>query len=236
VERGEGEDGSKGGSRGDYAPETPRSARCVRTGWRAVNRAIRSCMVRQRTNMGGLVGHPGVSPEALEWHAPAARQRSPPDYSSVTPSALSGRIRKIRKFIISDENHLDNHGTFSSLDAALKRLRRLAKTPWNEGPNRAPCIGWWGCGRDYAILEFEASQSSWEQRSTIPAVAISRGGVTWYGPFRASRPFARRPRTAKRARRRGVVELRRLEPRSSACHATRWMPCGPRSPDDQECW
>jgi hypothetical protein len=104
----------------------------------------------------------------------------------------------MRKFLITDAIHCDGNESFTSLDAALKRLRRLARTPWNERPNRAPCSGWWGCGRDWEIEELEVTDGSWELRAIIPGVAISHVGVTWHSPFRASRPFARRNRSRRR--------------------------------------
>lgn len=99
-----------------------------------------------------------------------------------------------RRFVIEDSIHLDQHGTFPSLDAALEKLRHFARAPWDERPNRAPCLHWEGCGRDYEILDYDDSDSPSKLNARIPAVAISRDAVTWHSPFRAHRPFAKRSR------------------------------------------
>ena len=101
----------------------------------------------------------------------------------------------MRKFVIEDAIHLDWHESFASLDAALERVRRLARTPWSKPPNRAPCIGWETCGREWEILDYDVSETPWQLRARIPALAISRDGATWHSPFRAHRPFARKSRS-----------------------------------------
>jgi hypothetical protein len=104
----------------------------------------------------------------------------------------------VRTFAINDSIHLDQEGTYRSIDAALARLRQLARQPWDAAPNRAPCSSWESCGRDWEILEYEVETIPWQLRETIPAVSISRDAVTWHSPFRAAKPFARksRPRRA----------------------------------------
>ena len=107
----------------------------------------------------------------------------------------------VRTFAIQDAIHLDEAGAYRSLDAAIAQLKRLARTPWDSPPNRPPCASWEGCGRDWEILEVAHDEGiPWRLVQTIPAVAVSRYAVTWASPFRATKPFARRPPRQRRER------------------------------------
>jgi hypothetical protein len=82
-------------------------------------------------------------------------------------------------FVIEDERHSEQIGTFSSREEALGELRRLASVPWDQAPNIAPCTGWAGCGRSYEIVEYNSDQESWRELSRNLTLDISDGGVTW---------------------------------------------------------
>ena len=67
---------------------------------------------------------------------------------------------------IVDDIHLDGRGVFPTLDAALGELDRLARIPWDDPSNRAPCLSWQDCGRDWELSEWDESQQ--------PAVLVRR--------------------------------------------------------------
>jgi hypothetical protein len=86
-------------------------------------------------------------------------------------------------FVIEDVTHAEPSGEFASLGEAVNELRRRAGLPWDQGPNRAPCMNWQACGRDYEIVEYEVSQQPWQELRRIPAFAVSAQGVVWSANF-----------------------------------------------------
>lgn len=86
-------------------------------------------------------------------------------------------------FHIVDEDHGDGTGVFVLLDAALGELKRLARTPWDAWPNRAPCMSWPSCGRWWVISEApQASDASGPWRVVV-TLAVSQAGTRWFvGP------------------------------------------------------
>lgn len=82
-------------------------------------------------------------------------------------------------FIIEDERHAEPMGSFPTLDKANEELRRLAQIPWDEEPNRAPCMGWQKCGRTYEIVEYDAANVPWKELRRSLALEITAAGFVW---------------------------------------------------------
>jgi hypothetical protein len=82
-------------------------------------------------------------------------------------------------FVIEDELHVEWHGQFGSFDDALIELKRMATIPWDEAPNVAPCSSWESCRRDFAIVEFDESQTPWRKLRRVPVYSISAAGLNW---------------------------------------------------------
>ncbi len=84
-------------------------------------------------------------------------------------------------FIIEDEIHADQHGgAFESREEALAELRHRALLPWDDEVNRAPCMNWTTCGREYWIVEYDASSTPWKELDRIHALDVSADGLTWH--------------------------------------------------------
>jgi len=83
------------------------------------------------------------------------------------------------KFVIEDEWHAEVDDEFPDLDQALRESERRAKIPWDQSPNKAPCVGWKGCGRSYYVLEVDATRLPWKELRRVPVLEISAAGVTW---------------------------------------------------------
>jgi len=83
-------------------------------------------------------------------------------------------------FVIEDEVHAEAvEGRFRTRQLAIEELERLATIPWNEAPNRAPCIGWLKCGRRYEVVEYDESASPWKELSRDLTLEVSATGVLW---------------------------------------------------------
>ena len=92
-------------------------------------------------------------------------------------------------FVIEDEDHAEHHGRFDTLEAALEELRRRARIPWDQSPNKAPCMSWKTCGRRYVIIEYDGSSEWTRELRRVEALEISKAGVRWatgleHGPAR----------------------------------------------------
>ena len=87
-------------------------------------------------------------------------------------------------FIIEDDLHAEwQKGEHPTLDAALDELRKRAKLPWDESPNRAPCMSWRTCGRMYVIVEFDTSSTPWRELRRLPILEVTANGADWlYSP------------------------------------------------------
>jgi hypothetical protein len=85
-------------------------------------------------------------------------------------------------FVIEDEVHADQYGMYSTLDETTEGLRWLASIPWSERPNLPPCTNWRTCERKYELVEYDASQTPWQERQRIPALNISASAVVWVLP------------------------------------------------------
>ena len=83
-------------------------------------------------------------------------------------------------FIIEDEFHAEwQDGEFATLHDAISELKRRAKIPWDEEPNKAPCTNWRNCGRQYVVIEYDDSVSPWKEQSRIYILDIRAKGVKW---------------------------------------------------------
>lgn len=82
-------------------------------------------------------------------------------------------------FTIEDEIHADGRGEFSNLDSAMAELHRLARTPWDEPPNRAPCMSWAACGRDWELIEWDRPDSGRRPIRRPMTLHVSAGGKSW---------------------------------------------------------
>jgi hypothetical protein len=85
----------------------------------------------------------------------------------------------MRIFVIEDEAHAERHGRFQTRPQAIAELRRRAAIPWDEEPNRAPCIGWRKCGRRYELVEYDQSNLPWKAVSRTLILKVSAAGVKW---------------------------------------------------------
>ena len=83
-------------------------------------------------------------------------------------------------FHIEDETHAEpQSGTFNSFEEALNELKRRSTIPWDEEPNRAPCINWQTCERNYQIVEYDNSSIPWQELQRVDALRISAKGIEW---------------------------------------------------------
>lgn len=80
-------------------------------------------------------------------------------------------------FVIEDELHSESTGEFETLKDAIDELHRLSKIPWDEEPNKAPCISWMTCGRHYEIIEYDNSTKPWKEVNRINGFEIRAIGI-----------------------------------------------------------
>jgi hypothetical protein len=90
--------------------------------------------------------------------------------------------------IIEDQLHADVGGEFSSFDDALREVRRLARIPWDQEPDRAPCGSWRTCGRAYEIIEYDDTVSGRTVLDRAAIVEIDSEGVRWEDAYRPVAP------------------------------------------------
>lgn len=86
----------------------------------------------------------------------------------------------MKKFVIDDEMHSEWMGEFSTLKETIEKLQELAIIPWDEDPNRAPCVGWKTCGRDYYIIEYDDSTLPWTEINNKHIMRMDSLGATWH--------------------------------------------------------
>ena len=82
-------------------------------------------------------------------------------------------------FVIEDEWHAEWIGEYASREEALAELGRLAELPWDEAPNRCPCMGWRTCGRRYHLIEFDTSADPWRRLSYEALLDVSAEKTAW---------------------------------------------------------
>ena len=85
--------------------------------------------------------------------------------------------------IIEDERHAEPQGEFASIEHAIAELKRRAKIPWDQDPNRAPCMSWQTCGRTYEVIEYDDAHTPWTEVRRLPALEVSASGVKWSNGF-----------------------------------------------------
>src|SRR5262245_19647434 len=91
--------------------------------------------------------------------------------------------RGVTMFVIEDERHAEPQGRFASFEQAIAELRRRAKIPWDEEPNRAPCTDWPSCGRSYEVIEYDDSAVPWKKLRSVAVLDVSASGVKWSRGF-----------------------------------------------------
>ena len=93
-------------------------------------------------------------------------------------------------YVINDNLHAESMGEFASFEELASELQRLATLPWDQPPNLAPCTSWPTCGRDYEVIEYDATQQPWQELSRVLALSVSADGVIWSSGFPVSTPRA----------------------------------------------
>ena len=83
-------------------------------------------------------------------------------------------------FVIEDEMHAERQGEFATLAEAQAEIKVLAQIAWDSAPNRAPCTNWKKCGREYEIIEFDASSVPWIEIRRISVLRVSALGTVWH--------------------------------------------------------
>jgi hypothetical protein len=82
-------------------------------------------------------------------------------------------------FVIYDELHAEDHGTFDDAAQALAELRRRATLPWDEPPNQAPCTNWRDCGRMYELIEYDVADHPRRELRRTLVLEVSAAGPQW---------------------------------------------------------
>jgi hypothetical protein len=82
-------------------------------------------------------------------------------------------------YVINDERHDEWQSEHATLREAINELQRLTLISWDQEPNRAPCVSWRTCGREYEIVEYDPSVMPWREVQRLPALEINRAGVRW---------------------------------------------------------
>ena len=80
------------------------------------------------------------------------------------------------QFSIEDEVHSDfgpPPREFANIEDAIQELRRRARIPWNQEPNRAPCTSWRSCKRRWVLL---GESEIWKEPIWVE---VSAAGVKW---------------------------------------------------------
>lgn len=76
-------------------------------------------------------------------------------------------------FIIQDEIHSEPQGgKYNTFEEAVAELQRRASLPWDEPPNRPPCISWLTCERRYTIIDLSTSRRT-------PFLNLSADEANW---------------------------------------------------------
>ena len=86
------------------------------------------------------------------------------------------------RFVIEDDFHAERIGEpYTFLGEAVAELRRFGALPWDSAPNRAPCVGWDACGRDYWLIEVEGDVD-WRCRRRLFVMQMGSAGAHWMVP------------------------------------------------------
>jgi hypothetical protein len=79
-------------------------------------------------------------------------------------------------FIVEDEIHAEEMGTFPSRQNAVDLLERLKANP-SAPENVPPCTSSRRCYRVYHLQEYDDSTTPWTLLSSEPAFAVGQGEV-----------------------------------------------------------
>ena len=83
-------------------------------------------------------------------------------------------------WIIEDELHGEPGAEFETRDEAIAELRRLATLAWDEPPNKAPCMSWRTCGRNFYLVECDCSNPHrWRDLRRDAALNVSADKTEW---------------------------------------------------------
>ncbi len=85
----------------------------------------------------------------------------------------------MNKFSIEDEVHAEWQGDFGSFQDALDELKKRSMIPWDQEPNKCPCIGWKDCERIYTITEFVIGDETYTPQGEAEVLSVSSKGVVW---------------------------------------------------------
>lgn len=85
--------------------------------------------------------------------------------------------------VIEDSIHCERIDQCESFEAAVARLEELARLPWDQDPNRAPCTSWRKCGREYQVLEYDDSAIPWKLVRGADVLKVSASAVEWVPGF-----------------------------------------------------
>ena len=84
-----------------------------------------------------------------------------------------------KTFVIEDQIHAEPFGEFNTIAEAWAELDRIARIPWDESPNVAPCKSWQSCGRDYEIIEYETGAFPWVETARYAGLEGNAKGISW---------------------------------------------------------
>lgn len=87
------------------------------------------------------------------------------------------------RIVIEGSIHCERIDECESFEAAIARLRELAYLPWDHEPNRASCMSWRTCGREYQIIEYDDSATPWTVVREADVLKVSASAVEWIPGF-----------------------------------------------------
>jgi hypothetical protein len=82
-------------------------------------------------------------------------------------------------FVVEDELHAEQQGSFPTWIEAIAELERRSKIPWNDPPNLAPCTNWAKCGRSYEVVEYDDNGITMQELSRTRILDIYAAGIHW---------------------------------------------------------
>jgi hypothetical protein len=100
--------------------------------------------------------------------------------ASIASGAFNGTNMLI---VIEDSIHCERIDTCTSFQEAIERLQEFASLPWDQHPNRAPCVSWHKCGREYQIIEYDEASIPWKVVREADVLRVSEAGVEWVPGF-----------------------------------------------------
>ena len=89
----------------------------------------------------------------------------------------------MNKFSIEDEVHAEWQGDFESFEEALEELKVRAQLPWDQLPNKCPCMGWETCERIYTITEYIVGDETYTPQREEEVLSVSYKGAVWLKGF-----------------------------------------------------